>query len=72
MDILLILSLTLLPAVFGGRIKKLPPCDCFDVSLAYGYPQPGSSGEICYKYEIRKFGSYAKCRASLQYLVLDA
>ena len=74
MNVLSLLSLSLIPTVFGGRSKyyKSPPCDCFDVSLASGYPQSGSSGEICYKYEISKTGSYYQCRASLQYFVLDA
>lgn len=69
-NILTLLSL-LIPTTFGSY-AQLPPCDCFDVKLAYGYPRTeGYDGEICYKYEIQKTKPSSQCMQSLEYFVLD-
>ena len=50
-------------------------CDCFDLKLAYGYPQPDQNGyttEICDKYEITPNPSCQyQCSYALEYWVLD-
>ena len=68
--------LLLLPSiVFGGgsRTKSsyYTPCDCFDVTLSYGYPRT-IYGEVCYKYRVTKKRSSSQCRADLDYFVIDS
>ena len=71
MNILIVLLL-LITVTFGDRYSL---CDCFDFTLAYGYPQTqqyGHKSQICYKFDITPNPSYQyECQYPLDSWLID-
>ena len=64
----------LIPAILAtdyGPQTQLSPCECFDVKLAYGFPDM-IDGEICYKYQVTKKRSNMECPQDLDYFIISS